>query len=80
MFPWKNFLITRASGYFAAVRRSDDLITTPQFSIQANKQNSNICAGHLEEGNPFALVEDEVLVHEGRLRGHALVAGAHLVL
>lgn len=34
---------------------------------------------HLEEGNAFALVEDEVLVNEGRLCGHAFVTSAQLL-
>lgn len=40
----------------------------------------NICVAHLEEGNAFALVEDEVLVDEGRLGGHAFITSAQLVL
>lgn len=39
-----------------------------------------ISPAHLEEGNSFALVEDEVLVNEGRLSGQAFVTGARLVL
>ena len=35
---------------------------------------------HLEERNPFALVEDEVLIDEGRLCGHAFITGAQLFL
>lgn len=35
---------------------------------------------HLEEGNTFALVEDEVLVDEGRLCGQAFIAGTQLLL
>ena len=37
-------------------------------------------AAHLEERKAFALVEDEVLVDEGRLRGNAFITGARLVL
>lgn len=35
---------------------------------------------HLEERDPFALVEDEVLVDEGRFCGQTLVADADVVL
>lgn len=40
----------------------------------------NVCAAHLEEGNALALVENEVVVGEGRLGGHAFVASAELIL
>ncbi len=40
----------------------------------------NIFAAHLEEGNAFALVEDEVLVNEGRLCGQTFVTSTQLVL
>lgn len=39
-----------------------------------------LVVSHLEERNTFGLVEDEVLVDEGRLCGHALVAGDQLFL